>query len=428
MKIGLKQFFLSQYFRKMSFNTQEAKEAVLTLRDRLKHGQNMTKILESQLETAQQNISLLQGQVRLANETILNLKKYFQETENTVNELLTPTTNQQSSRVFQYNETNSSKKDESSERKHPPLSSHSSRKSSRSPITPEPLEPKGTEDKRDHHNKSPYAQQLRQVLDALQDEEPKKAMYRQLHERECEETHQQQSHSRPSSASSNKPYHSENETGYHHRRTEEDYEKPKQHRSNGYASHDHQENSPKPSLFYRGGGGQTEMGHRHPHHPHQHIHQSYSSNHCMGPCCQSEPSPSKNNNNSYKMAENNHHYVDEKSHYVEKSPAGSGGARYIAMHSPDEMSSKHHPDTSRHHNGGQHYVSYAYRMQVGPTESPTHKAIHEMAQPMSPTGRRKRAYVPLLPNEEPPHLKYTKVKRIDGSKLTAQKVLQGILL
>ena len=100
------------------------------------------------------------------------------------------------------------------------------------------------------------------------------------------------------------------------------------------------------------------------------------------------------------------------------------------MHSPDEISPKHHPDSNgRHHSGsgGQHYVSYAYHMPIGATESPTHKVIHEMVQPMSPSaGRRKRAYVPLLPNEEPPHLKYTKVKRIDGSKLTAQKVLQGI--
>ena len=134
----------------------------------------MTKILESQLETAQQNISLLQGQVRLANETIFNLKKYFQETESTVNELLTPTTIHKSSRAFQYNnsnnETSSNKKDEimNSERntnKHPTSRS----KSSRSPIQTEPIEPRTLEDKRDHHNKSPYAQQLRQVLDVLQD-------------------------------------------------------------------------------------------------------------------------------------------------------------------------------------------------------------------------------------------------------------------
>ena len=39
-------------------------ETVLILTDRLKHGQNVVHILESQMDTAQQNIVLLQGQVR----------------------------------------------------------------------------------------------------------------------------------------------------------------------------------------------------------------------------------------------------------------------------------------------------------------------------------------------------------------------------
>ena len=453
----------------MSFNTQESKEAVLTLRDRLKHGQNMTKILESQLETAQQNISLLQGQVRLANETIFNLKKYFQETESTVNELLTPTTTStnhktSSSRAFQYNNETSNKKDEiNSERIKHPTSSRN--KLSRSPIQAEPIESKALEDKRDHHNKSPYAQQLRQVLDVLQDEEPKKAMYRQLHEREFDD--QQQQHSRPSStSSSHKPsYHInnniENEPTYHHHHhrgnrnappPEEDYGKPptakQHHRMNGYSSHESPpEISSKPSSsFYRGSGNSQQPDINHHHQHQQQHHQSYSPSHCLGPCCQSEPSPSNhrhNNNNNYKMvggaSEKNHHFERssvenmEKAHYADhnKSPApsSSNGVRYIAMHSPDEIQQKHHSDSNgRHHsNGGQHYISYAYHLPVGATESPTHKVIHEMVQPMSPTGRRKRAYVPLLPNEEPPHLKYTKVKRIDGSKLTAQKVLQGTL-
>lgn len=423
----------------MAFSSQEAKEGVLTLRDRLKHGQNMTKILESQLETAQQNISLLQGQVRLANETILNLKKYFQETENTVNELLTSSNNNnksssshKSSRVFHFNDTNSSSKNEEHhDRKHLSSAPHSSsRKSSRSPISPEPVEPRAPEDRREQNNKSPYEQQLRQVLDALHDdEEPKKAMYRQLHERDHDEHQQQQtSHSRPSSSSSShKPsYNSENESvaSYHRSRTveAEEYSGKSKHRTNGHPSH-REITSPKQSSFYR---GQTEMVHHHRHqhpqgHPHHQNYHPSSSNHCLGPCCQSEPSPG----NGYKMVEKPppslppHHYVEnEKPHYIEKSP--SGGVRYIAMHSPEGVPIKHGADAGRHH--GHHYVSYAYHM---PAEA-THKAIHDMAQPLSPTGRRKRSYVPLVPNEEPPHLKYTKVKRIDGSKLTAQKVLQGI--
>ena len=40
-------------------------ESVLILKDRLKHGENVIGILESQMDTAQQNILLLQGQVRL---------------------------------------------------------------------------------------------------------------------------------------------------------------------------------------------------------------------------------------------------------------------------------------------------------------------------------------------------------------------------
>jgi len=131
----------------------------------------------------------------------------------------------------------------------------------------------------------------------------------------------------------------------------------------------------------------------------------------MGPCCQTE-SP-----NPYKIIEKPNHYIEEKSpHYVEKSPGG--GFHYVSVHSP-EPSSKH---IERHHGHHINYPPYAYHIPDNP-----HKVIHpEMVPPMSPPpSRRKRSYVPLQPNEEPPHLKYTTVKRVDGSKLTAKKVLQG---
>ncbi|XP_066933980.1 myb-like protein Q isoform X3 [Clytia hemisphaerica] len=404
---------------KMSLGSNEAKEAVATLRDRLKHGQNMTKILESQLDTAQQNISLLQGQVRLANETILNLKKYFTETENTLNDLFT---SNHSSRSFQYND--GATKEQSDMDKNQQMSKVA-RGSTRSPRTPESMDTKTHHDdkrrEREHNNKSPYAQQLRQVLDALQDEEPKKSSH--THHRLHEKTEPSEHSPSPPPADrrlmqATKHYHHENEGGAFQRRQphpEEDYPKMKHHKMNGHPSREstngnhHDPISPKPSYYQQHHSNELSHGHHQPH-PH--------SNHCMGPCCPSETPPS-----SYKMMEKSYHYgSDEKpTHYVEKSP--NGGLHYIAVHSPESTTSsgKH---GERHHS--HHYVPYAYHI---PGENP-HKMIHEMPpQPLSPTtnsggGRRKRAYAPLLPNEEPPHLKYTKVKRIDGSKLTAQKVLQ----
>ena len=127
-------------------------ESVGVFRDRLKHGQNVAKILESQVDTAQQNIVLLQGQVRLANETISNLKKYFQETENLLGKLYEPDACTQQQQLV---------KDVPLKRNgSPPSMTDSGNESNKS-----------YDGKDSNNNKSPYAQQLRQVLDALQDED-----------------------------------------------------------------------------------------------------------------------------------------------------------------------------------------------------------------------------------------------------------------
>ena len=68
-------------------------ETVLILWNRMKHSQDVAKILENQVDSAEKNILILQGQVRFANETICNLKTHFQETEKILTKLLEPNTN-----------------------------------------------------------------------------------------------------------------------------------------------------------------------------------------------------------------------------------------------------------------------------------------------------------------------------------------------
>lgn len=404
----------------MSLSASETKEAVSTLRDRLKHGQNMTKILESQLDTAQQNISLLQGQVRLANETILNLKKYFTETENTLNELLIP--NHASSRVFRFDGEHKDHDSELSQKHGNVDSTTRSPLPTRSPIPTDTSsngdnhtnKPQTDLDKREHHNKSPYAQQLRQVLDALQDEEPRKSLANHHHEMVSTPS----SHKDCSCTDCQTPQHSSrvkqqyHEPEYISRRSSENSEfHQSKSKHKGHSNHHHEANS-SPTSFHRGG-----------HKDSMHGHSSYSS-HCNGPCCMNEGS-------NYKMLDKSPHYHenDKSGHYLEKS---SPNMHYV--HSPgiSEGSTKHGGGGDRHHmhhcnerpaHAGYMpgYVPYGYHMVENP-----HGIPHDAVQPMSPNARRKRPYIPLLPNEEPPHLKYTKVKRIDGSKLTAQKVLQGM--
>lgn len=339
-------------------------ETVLILRDRIKHGQNVAKILESQVDTAQQNIILLQGQVRLANETISNLKKHFQETEKILTKLFEP---EPQVRTFE--------SDKDVPKESPvKLPEHSHSVSATSPI----LHDSGTDsnksfgDKSDA-NKSPYAQQLRQVLDVLQDEEPRKTG--------CSSSRSESGGEggKDCSWTDCQPHHcncgSSNCSSVEHYTKRDEFCKVK-HKQNGHSgSHDV---SPKPHS----------------------THSSYP-NHCSGPCCStSEP--------TYKV--------------VEKSTTP---VHYISVHSPGHVGEKH---SERHpgHCGDKcgchafvNYVPYGYHL----VESAP--GIPESIQPISPSTRRKRSYVPVMPGEEPPHLKYTKVKRIDGSKLTAQKMLQG---
>ena len=367
----------------MAVSISESKilpEAVLNLRDRLKHGQNVTKILESQLDTAQQNITLLQGQVRLANETIVNLKKHFHETENILSQLLSPEYQSRATTL------ETEPKDAESEgfQKHGSVDS-----TTRSP-NPDVIGEKSKcfDDKADNNNKSPYAQQLRQVLDVLQDEEPRKAVV--MHHPEvqsskdcsCAECQISRKQYMESIKDCNCGSNSCEIDHYHSKRDE--YCKVK-HRVNGHISN--RDVSPK---FY----AHSESSHS--------AHSSYA-NHCTGPCCVSNDSP------GYKI--------------VEKSPV-----HYVNVHSPVRVSDVG-PKHNDHHHGhcGEKCQSHPYFNYAPYGYHVVEQGISESIQPISPSTRRKRSFIPFLPGEEPPHLKYTKVKRIDGSKLTAQKTLQGII-
>ena len=131
-------------------------EAVGVLRDRLKHGHNVVQILQSQVDTAQQNIVLLQGQVRLAKETISSLKRHFEETENLF-------TNGHLSKMYEHNHNNHNTSKDGGEKLVKCVA-----------VSP-PHCDNGVRVKREG-GRSPYAQQLRQVLDALQDDEPHHVM------------------------------------------------------------------------------------------------------------------------------------------------------------------------------------------------------------------------------------------------------------
>ena len=348
-------------------------ETVLILRDRMKHGQNVAKILESQVDTAQQNIILLQGQVRLANETISNLKKHFQETENILTKLFEP---EPQIRTYETEVKDINKPTPVKVPDHTVTTS---------PI----LQDSGTEsnksfDDKGDSNKSPYAQQLRQVLDVLQDEESRKSTCAPRSDSggnkdcACTDCQPQQKHYDCNCGNSNC-------SGEHYTKRD-DYCKAK-HKVNGHSN----SHEVSPKSF-----GRSESSHS--------VQTTYP-NHCSGPCCSTtEPTTFK---------------------VVEKSTAP---VHYISVHSPAHSGEKH---TDRHqgHCGEKcqchafvNYVPYGYHL----VESAP--GIPESIQPISPSTRRKRSYVPLLPGEEPPHLKYTKVKRIDGSKLTAQKMLQGMTI
>lgn len=337
-----------------------APEIILNLKDRLKHGQNVTKILESQLDTAQQNISLLQGQVRLANETILNLKKHFQETEKILSHLVSP--NQQPSQSSFEIETKDS--DTESSQKHVDSTT-------RSPLPEAAVTTSRSFDER--NEKSPYAIQLKQVLDVL-DEEPKRPVLvhrpdsaKDCNCLDCQTTRKQYVEC---------DYESSSCSSEHYRRKSDESCKVKP-KSSG---HNHHNTSPK--AYSRS---------------ESHSSHSLSYSQCSGPCCA--------NSDRYKMMEKPSTPV----HYVSmRSSSGKHGERHHHGHCSDKCQCHSYVN----------YVPYGYRVVEG------RPGMLDSMPPMSPSTRRKRSYAPVLPGEEPPHLKYTKVKRIDGSKLTAQKVLQ----
>ena len=421
------------------------------LRDKFKHGHNVMKILESQLETARQNIHLLQGQIRLANETIDNLKQHFSDADMTLGALTDNYKDYNERKIdsgrqvirdvdeYSHGPVYVSRNDELETHrrvmeydKHSPknasslarisdviISESDHRDRSRSPAL---------NDKSGYIHerpKSPYAQQLRQVLDALQDEDPRKVIVSSSHELHrdsatassaqpqlcmCPECvpgstcHKHfQSDSVPRSSACECDF-SGNEVRYH-----EDCAK---HMSKGHvrSSDDtsaHQSNGRNDALH------QESISVSHVTHASQSMSPSEYSNQCTGPCCSS---------------------IDLSKGYkvVEKSP---GLPHYIAPRSPRHRKKhtelRHEPncqmvghcdDNCRCHA----YVNYApYGYQV--VESSP--GVPQTIQPISPSvvTKKNKRYTPLAPGDEPPHLKYTKVKRIDGSKVAAQKTIQGLL-
>lgn len=400
-------------------------EAVLNLRDRLKHGQNVAKILESQIDTAQQNISLLQGQVRLATETILNLKKHFQDTENILEQLISP---EQSGRLeIELKDLDN----EPSTPKHASVANNVD-STTRSPV-PSDTTNEATnsfDDKRIEQNKSPYAQQLRQVLDVLTDEDVSRDNPRgskmmtplmQHHKHDVcssKECSCSDCNSPPhmSSGSSRHGYSNKCDCGsssctggmdhFHHKQRsgEEHCRNPSNNMKHKQINHSHHINM-SPKSFER------KDSSSHSRSPSSHSNHSYS-NHCNAPCCTN----------------------NEPSEYARP-------VHYVSIHSPPMRTNENvAPPSNKHmverHHHSPHcvgdkcqclpYVSYvpygsrSYHV----IDSPQGGMPPEMHTMSPSSSSRKRQYVPLMPGEEPPHLKYTKVKRIDGNKLTAQKVLQ----
>ena len=354
-------------------------EAVLNLRDRLKHGQNVAKILESQIDTAQQNISLLQGQVRLATETILNLKKHFQETENILSQLVSP----DQAPIGNTDNENKDPECESSQ-KHVNANVDSTTRSPRP--SEETTETGKSFEEKLEQNKSPYAQQLRQVLDVLTDEEPRRNNDSQHHYHNMESSNPSKDcTSQDCRGVQRKQFSSKCDCGNsscgqeHFSSKRDDYCRSK-HKTNGHTISHHIMTSQKYAK-------KVESPHHSP--------SSYS-HHCNGPCCSNVDS---------------HEY---------------------SRHCNEGATVKHHQERHHHpHCNGEkcqchnyvNYVPYGGRYHVVdsiPSQGP--EVRHRVSPPMS---NRKRQYVPIMPGEEPPHLKYTKVKRVDGNKLTAQKVLQG---
>jgi len=406
---------------------------IYDLRDKFKHGHHVIKILESQLETARQNISLLQGQIRLANETIENLKQQFNEADMT---LAYMTDNYKGNHERRHDLGRQSGREADDYTQAPVFVARNDEQENQRRLleferNSQKSLPKsndmGTLENGQHERtktptqhvqerpKSPYAQQLRQVLDALQDEDPRKSLI----------SHESQGiSSQPQLCTCAECV--SGSTGHRHYQPAESLSR---HSSCGYEynsseMHYHDDCNKHKSVLRTSEESSVlnRPGSAHPiHHdgtPSAHIsnvnhssHQIDYSSQCTGPCCSS---------------------IDLSKGYkiVEKSP---GMPHYIAPRSPRRQK----PHEARHdphcHQVMGHceddkchchaYVSYApFGYQVVESSPGVPRSI----QPISPSllGKKSKRYMPLAPGDEPPHLKYTKVKRIDGSKVAAQKTIQ----
>ena len=411
--------------------------AINDLRDKFKHGHHIIKILESQLETARQNISLLQGQVRLANETIENLKQQFNEADMT---LAFMTDNYKGNHERRNESARQSGRDLDDYSQAPVfVTRNDEHENQRRLLEFEKNSPKCLTKSNDmavsdneqnertktptlhaqERPKSPYAQQLRQVLDALQDEDPRKS---------------QASHDSSSVASHGQPQVCmcpecvPNSSGHRHYQSDSlarhsscgcEYSSGEVHYHDECSKHKGIIRSNEDSSVGNRPGSRHTIHHENTTNPHMGSvahsshHVDYSTQ-CTGPCC-----TSIDLSKGYKI--------------VEKSP---GMPQYIAPRSPrrqKQHETRHDPhchqmvgrcedDKCRCHS----YVSYApFGYQV--VESSP--GVPQSIQPISPSllSKKNKRYMPLAPGDEPPHLKYTKVKRIDGSKVAAQKTIQGNL-
>ena len=409
--------------------------AINDLRDKFKHGHHIIKILESQLETARQNISLLQGQIRLANETIENLKQQFNEADMT----LAYMTDNYKGNHERRNEPGRQSGRDLDDYSQPPVfvARNDEQENQRRMLEFEKNSQKCLSKSIDmgisenEHSeraktptqhgqerpKSPYAQQLRQVLDALQDEDTRKGQISQ--ESLCVSSHGQPQVCMCPECVSNSTSHRHYQADSLSRRSSCgcEYNSNEMHFHDDCTKHKgvmrtNEESSAvnRPSsthLIHHDNTTSTHMSNV----THSSHHVDYSSQ-CTGPCC-----ASIDLSKGYKI--------------VEKSP---GMPQYIAPRSPRRQKQHESRHDSHCHQIVGHceddkcrchsYVSYApFGYQVVESSPGVPRSI----QPISPSllSKKNKRYMPLAPGDEPPHLKYTKVKRIDGSKVAAQKTIQG---
>ncbi|XP_065646963.1 uncharacterized protein LOC101239084 [Hydra vulgaris] len=150
---------LNQTVDSLQDRLKQGQNIANTLQERLKHGQNIADILENQISAAQKNLNFLQDQIHLANETVMSLKKHFYDAEEMLSNLV------RSERLVNGHSHISSQLK---------ISDVSDNMES-SPCSPTSAETSPTRlsrpyDDKHEQKKSQYAQQLRQVLDVLQDE------------------------------------------------------------------------------------------------------------------------------------------------------------------------------------------------------------------------------------------------------------------